>query len=190
MMATGAAILLTLPFVSRPADWLHVGQLAADAYAVDRNWIFLSRDLFGIPRRMFQTYVDGRAVQAEQIAANVGWALWATVVGVTLVVSQLRLGRRPAGEVPLTGPLAAFAIFGAWLCTYRFMYYDSLIAALGVVVLMADPRPFFRKVWRVRAVAPILVGLLLLWKTRRARTSRPRRAGTPPHDHQPAVQRM
>jgi hypothetical protein len=39
-MATGAAlVLLTLPFVGIDAwfDWLHVGKLANDAYAVDRN---------------------------------------------------------------------------------------------------------------------------------------------------------
>ncbi|HKB03590.1 MAG TPA: hypothetical protein VKD90_15310, partial [Gemmataceae bacterium] len=64
---------------------------------------------------------------------------------------------------PLTGPLPAFVFLGAWLCSYRFMYYDTLIAALGVVVLMADPRPYFRRAWWPFASwAPILAGLLLV----------------------------
>src|SRR5262245_54333397 len=166
MCATGAAlVLMTIPAVGVQAwlDWLHVGKLAADAYAVDRNWIFLSRDLFGIPRRMFQKYHEGVAVRDEPIAAIVGGALWATVAGVTCLVAWFRIWRRPADEVPLTGPLPAFVLFAAWLCTYRFMYYDALIAALGVVVLMADPRPFVRKSWWPFASwAPILVTLLLI----------------------------
>jgi hypothetical protein len=184
MMATGAAlVLLTLPFVGVDAwfDWLHVGKLANEAYAVDRNWIFLSRDLFGIPRRMFQEYHEGRAVRAEPIAGLVGWALWLAVAGATVFINWIasrRSGSRQTSvrpedgslatsatgpPVPLTGPLPAFVLFAAWLCTYRFMYYDSLIAAIGVVVLMADPRPFFRVGWWPFASwAPVLVGLMLL----------------------------
>jgi len=166
MTATGAAlVLLTLPFVGIDVwfDWLHVGKLASEAYTKDRNWIFLSRDLFGIPRRMFQEYHDGRAVEAKRIAAVVGWTLWGLVAGITLLISQVRLWRRTASNVPLTGPLPAFVFFAAWLCTYRFMYYDSLIAAVGAVVLMANPRPFFRVGWWPFASwAPVLVGMMLL----------------------------
>jgi len=194
MAATGAGLaLLTIPVVGLQSwlDWLHIGKLASDAYAVDRNWIFLSRDLFGIPRRMFQEYRDGIAVRDEAIAAIVGWALWAVVAGVTLLVTYVAMRRRPvgwvealrnppagdggfrkasthptkppAGDEPLTGPLPAFVLFAAWLCTYRFMYYDALVAAIGVVVLMADPRPFFRKSWWPFASwAAVLVALLLI----------------------------
>jgi len=69
----------------------------------------------------------------------------------------------PDSNIPLTGPLPAFVLFAAWLCTYRFMYYDALVAALGVFVLMADPRPFFRKAWwPFTSWAGVLVALLLI----------------------------
>lgn len=32
--------------------WLHVGRNAAEMYSTDRNWVWMSRDLAGLPRRM------------------------------------------------------------------------------------------------------------------------------------------
>ncbi|HJZ90782.1 MAG TPA: glycosyltransferase family 87 protein [Gemmataceae bacterium] len=166
MAATGAGlVLLTIPIVGAQAwrDWLHVGQLAADVYNVDRNWIFLSRDLFGIPRRMLLEFRDGRAVEDRPIAAVAGWALWLTVTGTTVLVSQICLRREAVSRPALIGPLPAFVFLAAWLCSYRFMYYDSLIAPLAIVVLMADPRPYFRRAWWPFASwASILVALLLV----------------------------
>lgn len=161
MAATGAGlVLLTLPVVGLQAwfDWLHVGKLAADGYAVDRNWIFLSRDLFGIPRRMFLEFHEGTAVADRPIAGYVGWGLWLLVASATALVAWA--GRRLPSQV---GPLPAVVILGAWLCTYRFMYYDVALAALAVVALMSDPRPFFRPAWWPFASwAAVLVALLLL----------------------------
>ena len=73
MAATGAGlVLLTLPVVGVQAwfDWLHVGSMAADTYATDRNWIFLSRDLFGIPRRMLLDFPDGQTAIDRPIAGD------------------------------------------------------------------------------------------------------------------------
>jgi hypothetical protein len=166
MTATGGGLaLLTLPVVGVQAwlDWLHVGQLAADAYNVDRNWIFLSRDLFGIPRRILLEFREGRAVADRPVAAVAGWALWLAVAVATVIVTQLRLRLQVVKESALTGPLPAFVFLGAWLCSYRFMYYDALIAPLGVAVLMADPRPYFRRAWWPFASwASILVAVLLV----------------------------
>jgi arabinofuranan 3-O-arabinosyltransferase len=166
MAATGAGLaLLTIPVVGVQAwlDWLHVGQLAADAYNVDRNWIFLSRDLFGIPRRMLLEFRDGRAVADRPVAAVAGWALWLAVAGTTVILTRLRLRRDVVSHSALTGPLPAFVFLGAWLCSYRFMYYDALIAPLGVVVLLADPRPYFRRAWwPFTSWAAILTALLLV----------------------------
>jgi hypothetical protein len=165
MAVTGAALtLLTLPVVGVQAwfDWLHVGQLAANVYLTDRNWIFLSRDLFGIPRRIFLEFRDGKAVADRPIAAVVGWALW-VIVALTTVLVTIRFWRRSNGQNALAGPFPCFVLLGAWLCTYRFMYYDALLAALGVIVLMTDPRPFFRKGWWPFASwAAIIVGIMLL----------------------------
>jgi arabinofuranan 3-O-arabinosyltransferase len=161
MAATGAGlVLITLPVVGVETwfNWLYVGQLAAHEYAVDRNWIFLSRDLFGIPRRMFLEFHEGIAVEDRPIARVAGWGLWFVVAGTTAAVA--RVGRRLDWRA---GPLPGLVLFGAWLCTYRFMYYDALLAAVGVVALMADPRPCFRRSWWPFASwAAVFAGLLLL----------------------------
>src|SRR5829696_1767930 len=127
MAATGAALaLLTLPVVGVDAwfDWLRVGQFAADTYQTDRNWIFLSRDLFGIPRRMLLDFREGMAVADRPVAGYAGWALWLVAAGVTAAVAW-----RARRADRWTGPLAGSVLLGAWLCTYRFMYYDALLAA-------------------------------------------------------------
>ena len=158
MASTGAGlVLLTLPFVGVRAwlDWLHVGGLAAETYAIDEAWISLSRDLFGVPRRFLLDFRDGAAVNDRPAVALAGWALWLIVAGVTFAVVR---ASRSDGLRP---PLAALVLLAAWLCTYRFMYYDSLVAALGVVVLLADPRPFFRREWwPVASWAVAFVGLM------------------------------
>lgn len=166
MAATGALLaLLTLPVVGLQAwfDWLHVGQLAAQVYLTDHNWIFLSRDLFGIPRRIFLDFHEGKAVADRPIAAVVGWILWG-LVAVTTCFLAIKNGRGSAGESHnQVGPLPCLVLLGAWLCTYRFMYYDVLLAAVGVVALMTDPRPFFRRAWWPFASwAAVIVGLMLL----------------------------
>lgn len=164
MAVTGAAlILITLPVVGIQSwfDWLHVGQLAAQTYRTDRNWNFLSRDLFGIPRRMFLEFHEGTAIADRPIAAIVGWGLWG-LIAITTVAVAFRFLRRTKLP-PLRGPFACFILVAAWLCTYRFMYYDALIAALGVIALMSDPHPFFRRSWWPFASwASIIVAALFL----------------------------
>jgi arabinofuranan 3-O-arabinosyltransferase len=161
MAATGAGlVLLTIPVVGVRVwfDWLHVGSLAAATYNVDHNWIFLSRDLFGIPRRMMLDFDRGKAINDRPIVAVVGWALWLSVAGVTAAIAWFR---RSADR--FTGPLPAFVLLAAWMCTYRFMYYDSAVAAIGVIVLLADPRPYFRRAWwPARSWAVGFVGLMLV----------------------------
>jgi hypothetical protein len=169
MAATGAAqVLLTLPVFGIHSwfDWLHIGALAADMYSTDRNWIFLSRDLFGIPRRMLLDFPDGQTAKdqpiASLIAGLIGWLLWLIVAATTVLIARVR-GRRHGWPLPLTGPTAGLVLLGAWLCTYRFMYYDVLVAAVGVVAILADPSPYFRRRWWPFASwAPVLAGLLIL----------------------------
>jgi hypothetical protein len=173
MAMTGAGlILLTLPFVGVQSwrDWLTVGQMAARIYNLDSNWIPLSRDLLGIPRRFFIDFSLPRDDRENLTATVVSWMLWAFVLEITLRVYFLR-GRR---DVPFVGPLPAMLILAAWMCTYHFMYYDSLISAFGVCVLLADPRPFFRmrvlnqvesgrrSAWIVNSFALSIIALMIL----------------------------
>lgn len=164
MVVTGIGlVLMTIPFVGIHAwfDWLHVGQLATETYLIDHNWIFRSRDLFGIPRRIFLDFEDGHAIENRPIAGIVGWALWGIVFASTVAISWI--GRRRVWNDQKVGTLPAFVMLGMWMCAYRFMYYDVLLAAVAVVALFAEPKPFFRRAWWPFASwAAIFVGLLLV----------------------------
>ena len=52
MLGMGAGLaLVTLPVVGVHSwlEWLQVGRIASELYNRDQNWIFLSRDLLGLP---------------------------------------------------------------------------------------------------------------------------------------------
>jgi hypothetical protein len=144
MAATGAAIALaTVPVVGVQTwrDWLSIGQEAARIYNVDVNWVPLSRDVLGIPRRLLIDFSITERLERENPRALVAsWALWAFVMEVTIRVYRLR----KKGPVPFTGPLPAMLILATWMCSFHFMYYDALISAVGVCVLLSEPTPWFR----------------------------------------------
>jgi hypothetical protein len=151
MALTGLVqIALTLPVVGLQSwlEWLQVGQLAAIDYTIQENWIFLSRDLMGLPRRCLLTFQDGiaRGQEWEQfLCAVIGWTLWSVVLGITLLIVWLRRRQVQA----LTGPAAAFVLLGSVCCCYHFMYYDTLLAVLPVLVLFTEPRRYLQAVpWR------------------------------------------
>jgi hypothetical protein len=60
---------------------------------------------------------------------------------------------RPKQARLLTGPPAAFLFLGAWLSCFHFMYYDILLTALPVLLLLTSPR---------RYLQPTLVAILTL----------------------------
>jgi arabinofuranan 3-O-arabinosyltransferase len=142
MVATGVSLCAaTLPFVGVQTwlDWLSVGKEAAALYNVNLNWINLSRDLQGIPRRILHDFSLAEAERDSTLAQVIAWSLWG-IVFVTTVGVYLRYAdhRRATGIAP------AFLFFGAWLTCYRFMYYDTLVSALGCAVLFAEPSRFLR----------------------------------------------
>ncbi|HEX5271876.1 MAG TPA: glycosyltransferase family 87 protein, partial [Gemmataceae bacterium] len=165
MVATGAALgLLTLPFVGLHGwfDWLAVGKEAAAVYDVEKNWIWMSRDLLSVPRRWlidfdkgwgerlegeFTWHVRGdTTVRIPIWLANwlVGWGLVAFVLENTIRLAVMRRRQAAAAD----GPPAAFLFLGAWMCCYHFMYYDALLGALGLFLLFTEPR---------RYLSPLLV---------------------------------
>ncbi len=134
-----------------------MGRAASAHYGIDETWIFLSRDLQGIPRRYLLHFSGGVATDFHQVlAASLALALWLTVAGVTVLVAVWRW-RRPAG---FSGIPAVFLLLGAWLSCFHFMYYDVLLALLPIYLLMAAP-------WRGRetasqtSVLPLLLLALL-----------------------------
>ncbi|MFO0852249.1 MAG: glycosyltransferase family 87 protein [Gemmataceae bacterium] len=139
MTGTGAALgLLTLPVVGVQAwfDWLAVGREASALYGVNRNWVHFSRDLFGLPCRVLIDFNLPESARDNPAVAVIGWATWTTVLVATATLVRLR-----ADRARLVGLGAGFALLGAFLCCYRFMYYDATLAFLAMAVLMGDPRP-------------------------------------------------
>jgi hypothetical protein len=164
MLASGAGLAaFTLPFVGLHSwlDWLNIGWQAAEWYKIDKNWIHLSRDLLSIPRRYlidFSLHFSKRDVPE---AAVIGWAMVLTVVTVTTAVALLRARQVRA----VTGPGAAFLLLGGWLCCFHFMFYDAVLTFLPVLLLLADPRWYFRpRLWERQP---------LEWEQRVPRARRP-----------------
>jgi hypothetical protein len=133
MAATGLALVaLTLPLVGWQVwlDWLTVGRLATAGYARDWTWIVLSRDLQGLVRRFFLES------PTDPLPTRLALGLWLAVSAVTVVVA-LRHRRAVRAD---DGPGAAFLLFGAWLGCFHFMYYDTLLAALPLLLLLTPPQ--------------------------------------------------
>jgi hypothetical protein len=154
-MAAGMAvsglvqIALTLPVVGWQSwlDWLQIGRMAAIDYLRQENWIFLSRDLLGIPRRWLLDFDGGIAVDVEKhpLPTVLGWSLWTVVLVLTLFVAWR--GRRRMQAV--SGSAPSFVALGAIFACYHFMYYDVMIAVLPVVLLFTEPRRYLRPLfWR------------------------------------------
>jgi hypothetical protein len=137
MVVTGCGLAAaTLPFVGVQTwrDWLEVGSEAAALYNVNQNWINLSRDVQGVPRRILHDFSLPEAERDTPLAKYLAWSLWGAILATTAVVF-LRRGDRTR----FTGVGVAFLFFGAYLTCYRFMYYDALLAAAGCACLLADP---------------------------------------------------
>jgi hypothetical protein len=165
MTAAGLALVLTtIPIVGIQSwfHWLRIGQAAADLYKVDQNWIFLSRDLLGIPRRWMLDFDIPLRERDRTDAALAGWAVWTIVVGITVLVALYR--RRPVRPAIGYGP--AFVALGAWASCFHFIYYDSLLAVLPITMLVAEPRRFVRPI--LLAVAPAPAALARYFGPRQA----------------------
>ena len=141
MILVGAALALaTLPFVGIDAwrDWSHVGKSALPTYDTDENWVFLSRDLLGFPRRFLLNFKDDANQRDRWYAAVAGWFLVMFVLEATVRLTRLA---RPLAR-STHGPAAAFVLLGAWMMCVHFMYYDVLLSAVGFVALIAEPKRF------------------------------------------------
>jgi hypothetical protein len=145
MVATGFLLALaTLPVVGweQWSHWLRIGRHAAAAYDVDENWIFLGRDLLGIPRRWLLDFQQDREIRDRALASVLGIGLWLSVVGTTAAIAFLRrdLMNRDDGAAP------TFVGLGAWLSCFHFIYYDALLAAFPVALLFSDTRHYMQPV--------------------------------------------
>jgi arabinofuranan 3-O-arabinosyltransferase len=159
MLATAVALALaTVPFVGWQSwlDWWTVGKEGARVYNVNPNWIVLSRDLLGLPRRWLADPRPRGALGPDfGLASAVGWGSLGAVMALT---AGLAVARREQARA-VTGPAAAFVLLGAWLSCFHFMYYDVLLAALPVCALLAEPRPYRQQ--RRLVVAVLLASVAL-----------------------------
>jgi hypothetical protein len=155
MAATGAALsAATLPVVGWHSwtDWLAIGSRGSELYGLCETWIYLSRDLIGVPRRYLLTFSNDYAQYDDPLAGRataIGLGLWLAPLAVT-VAAVIRRGRQATRVT--NGRQAAFVLYGAWLACYHFMYYDVILAYLPCVLLYAEPRRVLRRV--VRGMPP------------------------------------
>ncbi|MCS6851620.1 MAG: DUF2029 domain-containing protein [Gemmataceae bacterium] len=152
MSAVAAGLALaTVPVVGWESwrNWLAVGQTAARLYNVDENWVFLSRDLLGIPRRFLLDFTRPIQERDRLDAAVIGWGLLSVTFALTSAVPLLR----PSQAQAVDGPIAAFLLLGAWLCCFHFMYYDVLLTALPLSLLFTRPRDYLEP--RLLAIIPV-----------------------------------
>jgi hypothetical protein len=85
------------------------------------------------------------------LPGTIGWGLFAACLSFTVLLVLLRRKQARAG----TGTEAGFLLLGAWLCCFHFMYYDVLLTALPLFVLLAEPRQY---------IEPLCVALVPLAK--------------------------
>jgi arabinofuranan 3-O-arabinosyltransferase len=146
MVVTGMALgLATLPFVGYQCwlDWLQMGQIAADRYTWDENWLILSRDLINLPRRPFIAHDKQHLpiyVYGKLLPDVLSYRLWLDVMAVSLVVALLR---RRQVSLP-AGPGAAFLFLAGWMSCLHFMYYDVMLTFLPLCLLFCEPWRFLR----------------------------------------------
>jgi hypothetical protein len=151
--AAAALALATLPFVGVHGwfDWLSIGRAADATYDVDRNWIWISRDLYSIPRRWMLNF-DADEWGPDRVPHPV-WTKVLSIAPLALVLVILVTAaflRRVKIARATDGPVATFVLLGAWLMCYHFMYYDVLLAYVPVALLFTHPR---------RYLNPLFIGL-------------------------------
>ncbi|MFN4261026.1 MAG: glycosyltransferase family 87 protein [Gemmataceae bacterium] len=148
MLSSSALLIgLTLPFVGLHSwwHWLEIGRKAALLYNVDENWVFLSRDLLGLPRRWLLDFEVSHTARDTWPAFYWSWGVY--LAALALTVSVIWFKRRQAQAT--TGPVAAFILLGGWLSCYHFMYYDTLLTALPVALLFVEPRRYITPIFVV-----------------------------------------
>ena len=141
MAATGLTLVaLTLPLVGVQTwlDWLAVCRVATAGYESSGAWILFSRDLQGLVRRLFimEPTRDWLMTAPNGALPNaLALGLWGAVAAATVIVA---LWRRQAVRAD-AGPGAAFILLGGWLSAFHFMYYDTLLTALPLLLLFVRP---------------------------------------------------
>jgi hypothetical protein len=114
-------------------EWLEIGRQAARTYSLDTNWVFLSRDLINLPRRWLFDFQSDPSRARELTADITGVFLLIAVLEITVRLLILRKDR----ATDCTGPTAAFVLLGSWFSCYHFMYYDVLLTALPMYLLLS-----------------------------------------------------
>jgi arabinofuranan 3-O-arabinosyltransferase len=143
MAATGLGLALaTVPFVGWHSwiDWFNIARDGTRVYETDQNWIFLSRDLLSIPRRWLLNFKENEErLPHPLLTALIGWWSIAAVFEITWRLTSLR---KEQAARDTEGPAPAFLLLSSWLLCFHFMYYDVLLAAFPVFLLLTYPRKF------------------------------------------------
>jgi len=153
--------------------WLFVvGPNAADIYTKDVNWIWMSRDLLGLPRRQLWNWEDFsrhvsyyfwlepwdpavlQKVQTDRVeiiglrvevpVQAIAWGLWGAALATTVLGYLACRLRSWMRAVPTDSQdlCHAFVLYGSMLTVYHFMHYDLLLLILPTALLLGRWRRF------------------------------------------------
>ena len=170
--------------------WREVGAHAAWMYTYDRNWVWMSRDLTGLPRRAMWDWEHLRPLVRYSLGID-DWNAGAmqqvldedemklrehdrlqpfciglliavgSITALLHVVTAWQIWRRGRSPtVAMVLPRDAFLLFGTLFTTFHFMHYDLAMFALPTVLLIDNAA---RRAWwsRDRGLE-IVLGLVLL----------------------------
>ncbi len=116
--------------------------MATELYNVNENWIKLSRDILSIPRHWLVDFNSASNPDHHWLLSTlIGWGMLLTVMAVTALPAIRRRDQARAA----TGYPAAFLLMGGWLTCFHFMYYDILLTALPMFLLLTEPQRYLER---------------------------------------------
>jgi hypothetical protein len=132
-------ILLTIPFVGVQSwlDWRAVIASANDGYGEYYNWVWHSRDMQAMARRLLNDFEAPFGQRDRFESRLIGFMLMGFILEVTVRLTTLR-GRAARRWSYAAG---AFLLLGFWMITYHITYYDAMFTTLPLALLLFVPAP-------------------------------------------------
>ncbi len=174
LMATGTAIVVSLPFYLRP--WQETGNpcypFLADWFTTDLNTMAMSRfhhtiGDFGFGVRSLETFFAAPLLlgfQDQLYDGGFGWQ-WFIVLGLAALV-LVSMRRHPGRRIAIWPAATAAALYVAWYCTAQQGRFAVPMAAAAVCVAATGLRQFARPMQRALLGAfGIATAISLPWPT-------------------------
>jgi hypothetical protein len=109
----------------------------------------LSRDLLSIPRRWLLDFKTPPSEAVDLACTITGCALLVLILEPAIRLAILRSRQSSTSA----GPIPAFLLLAGWFSCFHFMYYDVLLTALPLGLLLLNPSEFLKP--RLMAIVPL-----------------------------------